>query len=84
MDGQVESFGRDIKRNVYGERAVLVRMRLVERDDLRRRAIEKHMSLQQYCRFLLGLPSRPLIKTNFSKHECEPQSMPENSERTEN
>lgn len=62
MDGQVESFGRDIKKNIYGQRAVLVRMTLQERDGLRRESIKKGMSLQQYCRAKLGLPSRALIK----------------------
>lgn len=70
MDGQVESFGRDIKKNIYGQRAVLVRMTLSERDELRRQSIGAGMSLQQFCRSRLGLPSRELVKrSNSSRHE---------------
>lgn len=84
MDGQVESFGRDIKKNVYGQRAVLVRMQLSERDELRRRSIEAGMSLQQFCRKLLGLPSRPFImKANSSPLEREQQRPKANTSRPE-
>ena len=82
MDGQVESFGREIKANVYGERAVLVRMRLTERDDLRRRSLAAGMSLQQYCRHLLGLPSRVHIKKNCEQLAPEQQPPTENSSET--
>jgi hypothetical protein len=76
MDGQVESFGRDIKKNIYGQRAVLVRMTLSERDDLRRQSIGEGMSLQQFCRSRLGLPSRGLVKPANSSRPVREQPEP--------
>lgn len=67
MDGQVESFGRKIKASVYGQRQILVRLSLRERDEVRRSAIASGLSLTQYCRQRLGLSTNKNKPPHYSE-----------------